>query len=162
MITKKTKALVLTGFSFLIILMILSCASGGVTKDNASFSDVQGRDWVLVELKSGANSISIKRPAANGMGEIYTLKFDADRLSGVGAPNRYFAPFTAGDGHTLSIGMIAGTLMAPLFENEDLKEQEFFGYLNRVNRWELVNKKLELYSSSENNTETILVFIPAL
>ena len=161
MIIKKRIILFWTALSFLFILLAQSCAGGGKVKTNTSFADIINRDWILTDIKTGADTVHITRNLA-GVNDIFTLKFDEERVSGAGAPNRYFAPYNTAEGHALSIGMIAGTLMAPLFENEDLKEHDYFGYLGKVSRWEFQNGKLELYSLNENSTETILVFAPAL
>ena len=130
---------------------------GTAVQSTASMADIQGRDWVLAELRSASATVRINRTRP-GAADVYTLRFDTERLSGAAAPNRYFAPYTSGPGGTLSIGMVAGTLMAPLFENEDLREHEYFGYLNRVNRWELRGGNLELHTSSENGAAAVLVF----
>jgi hypothetical protein len=54
--------------------------------------------------------------------------------------------------------MVAATLMAPLFENEDLKESDYFNFLQRVSRWELQNGRLELYTTAENGSQVVLIF----
>ena len=135
---------------------VFSCASGNAATSNVPFSEVQGKDWSLAEVKSGNNTVSIDR--TNGAKEAFTLRFSTDRLNGTAAPNTYFAPYTVGENHALSIGMVAGTLMAPLFEREDLKEHEYYGYLGKVNRWDLRNGKLELYTSAENGSQVTLIF----
>ena len=141
----------------LFVLAAFSCAGGAGARSNASFSDVKGRDWVLTEVKSGSNTVTITR--TNITGEIYTIRFEDDRLSGMAAPNRYFGPYTSGEGHSLSMGSVANTLMAALFENEDLKEYDYFTYLGKVTRWELrKDGKLELYTSAENGSQVILIY----
>ena len=166
----KMKA-VLTWAGFLLIVLTVSACAGGLTargdestedgagtaKNSATIADIQDRDWILEEVQSNSGSVRINRTRP-GAAEVYTLRFDAERVSGMAAPNRYFAPYTKGEGKALSIGMVAGTLMAPLFENEDLREHEYFGYLSRVNRWDLRNGKLELYTSAENGNEIVLVY----
>ena len=158
---KNTVFPVLAALFFLFVLPAPYCAGIRDAIGGADFSEAQGRDWFLSEVASGSGIVIIDRKgAAAGFGETYTLRFDEERLSGMGAPNRYFAPYASGEGNSLSIGMVAGTLMAPLFENENLKESEYFAYLGKARRWELRNGKLNLYSSSIDGGEAVLVFLP--
>ena len=144
------KAVFLSG----IILVILSCAGGAAAK-NADIADIMEKDWFLEEVKTGQSVIRIDR--TGGANAVYTLKFDAERIGGAGAPNRYFAPYTAGEKNSLAFGMIGSTMMASLFERADLKEHEYFAYLGKVCRWDLKNGKLELYSL-DGNAETVLIY----
>ena len=132
-------------------------SDGAAAKSSATIADIQGRDWFLAEVKSGSGTVRIDR-TRSGAEAVYTIRFEADRFNGVGAPNRYFAPYTSGDANSLSMGLIAGTLMAPLFENPDLREHAYFGYLSRVKRWALQNQNLELYTSDENGGQVVLIY----
>ena len=168
MIRKRKKILVWTGL-LLLVLLLPSCAGGAAPagepvpagepapQNKASFDDVLGRDWVLDEVKIGNSAVRIDRTKP-GAANVYTLRFEAERLGGVGAPNRYFGPYTLGDDNALSIGTVASTLMAALFENEDLREHDYYGYLNKAYRWDLQNGKLELYTRSETGTEVVLIY----
>ena len=130
----------------------------GDTRNSVAFGDIQGKDWTLVEYRNGSNTVPIDRtkPTATN---VYTLRFNQDNtVSGMGAPNRYFGPYTIGESNNLSIGMVAATLMAPLFENEDLKESDYFSFLGRVSRWELQNGRLELYTTVEDGSQIVLIF----
>ena len=149
-----------------IIPVILSCA-GNATAQTAgtrsgghagsrSISEIQDRNWILEEARVNSNQVQIDRSI--GMQEIFTLRFEADRISGVGAPNRYFAPYSAGQNNTLSMGMIAGTLMAPLFEPEGLKEHDYFTYLGNVISWDIINERLVLNSRDANGNPVVLIF----
>jgi hypothetical protein len=51
--------------------------------------------------------------------------------------------------------------MAPLREPEKLKEQNFFAYLQNTVKWNLAGGNLELYSTEEDGTGVVLVFVPA-
>jgi heat shock protein HslJ len=136
----------------------------------AGFSAITGKNWKLVEVRSFADASANAAADADasrfsrgelvkaGMENAYTLRFDGERLSGMGAPNRYFAPYTHGAGQTLSIGTIAGTLMASLREPENLKEREYFNYLENVNKWDFVQGQLRLISRNGRGEETALVF----
>jgi heat shock protein HslJ len=76
----------------------------------------------------------------------------------MGAPNRYRAPYSLGEGHTLTIGNIAATLMMGLGEPLDVAEYEYFTYLNKVTRWDIREGALELYTSDSSGTEKVLIF----
>lgn len=137
-------------------LITLSCATGAAAK--GGFADVMNKDWVLAEVRINSVVTTVDR-SGDRAGD-FTLHFDAERVTGTGAPNRYFSPYTAGEGSALSIGTIAGTLMAPLFEPEGLKENEYFAYLGNVTSWSTRDGKLELSSSAANGDAAVLVFQP--
>jgi heat shock protein HslJ len=147
------------------VLLTLAVSCTGTPKTSgeapkADFSGVQGKDWNLAEVRVGQEQIVIDRAAwaEEDFGEIFTLRFEAELVSGAGAPNRYRAPYSLSADNAISIGMIAGTLMAPLREPEELKEHEFFALLQKANKWSLAGENLELYSEKEDGTEAVLVF----
>ena len=124
-----------------------------------ALNDVEGKEWILTELRSAGNTVRIDRSrieAADTNGS-FTINFQEGRVSGLGWPNRYFGPYTADSGETLSIGNLASTMMAAFIELDELKEQDYFAYLSKVTRWAIRDGKLELYSTSEGR-ETVLVF----
>jgi len=150
------------------VFLAVSCATGSAAKNNtatdtandgiavnAVIGDIIGKDWILDEVRTGQTAVKITK---TGTTAVYTIKFDAERVNGVGAPNRYFGPYTAGNDGTLTFGMIAGTMMAPLFEREDLREHDYFVYLEKATRWQLRNGKLELHTRNEGNTAVVLVY----
>ena len=137
-------------------LAIQSCVSTAAAGSSADITGIQGKDWILAEIRTGPDIVRINRTA--GANEVYTLRFEADRIGGVAFPNRYFAPYTSGEANALTIGMAGSTMMASLFERDDLKENEYFAYLQKVFCWELKNGTLELHSFNVNNVEVILVF----
>ena len=161
----------------LTVLLVLTCNLAACTSvpppaENASnenvselnytkqFDDMLDKDWHLTEMRTGSETITIDRNelAEKGFAGAFSLRFDAERISGMGAPNRYFAPYTPADNQAISIGMIAGTLMAAIIEPDVLKEHEYLALLQNVNRWDLADDKLELHSRSDNGTDTVLVF----
>jgi len=125
---------------------------------NAHFADILSRDWSLQEIRSGSNIIRIDRTMP-GTNSFFTIRFDDVRLNGTGAPNRYLGSYTRGEGSALSIELTASTQMAALFENEYLKEHEYYSYLDRVSRWNIQNGYLELYTSNQNGIQTVLIFL---
>jgi len=167
-----TTALLCAAFS-LSAIVLASCAGtapaqengaavrGAAHENGAVFSNVEGTEWMLLELRRAAETVRIDRAVdLFGLGEIYTALFEEGRISGMGAPNRFFGPYTVGSGRDLSIGLLASTLMMPLVEPEELREHEYFAYLYRVTRWELRGGRLELYTSSNDGREAVLVFVP--
>ena len=156
-------------------LVVMSCANNSdLTKTSENpeaakvqiseattlqFSDVLNKEWYLAEIRA-APTITLDRGKLTdeGFGDIFTLRFDGERASGVGAPNRYTAPYTLDDQQGLRIKDAASTMMAAFREPEQLKEHEFFVYLHNTVRWSLADRKLELYSQGADGTAAILVF----
>jgi heat shock protein HslJ len=145
-------------------LALAACAGGAPVKERApAFDEVRGKDWVLVEIRFGSAVIRLDRRKleTEGMGDVYTLRFDEDRVSGKGAPNRYFGPYELGEGDRLSLSRVAGTLMMGLKDPEGLKESEYYDYLGRISRWGINQDRLELFSKTPDGQEAVLVFIQA-
>jgi heat shock protein HslJ len=141
----------------LLSVMHIACAS---TPD---FSDVSDRDWSLTGVRVNSKSIDFNRGqlAEEGFGEIFTLRFDAERINGVAAPNRYFGPYTLGSKQAITIKQVATTQMAALREPEKLKERDYLLYLQNAVKWNLKHDSLELYSKGEDGKEVILIFSQA-
>jgi heat shock protein HslJ len=139
-----------------IIFLQTSCASSARVPD---FSDVRDKDWKLMEIRTGKDIIFQRSILTQeSFKDIYTLRFDAERVSGAGCPNRYFAPYALAEKQAINIKPIAGTLMAALFEPEQLKEREFFAYLENADQWNLVKGNLELRSKNNEGAGVYLVF----
>ena len=164
---KRITVVLLCAAFFLPAIVFPSVAAAAPAHDAAArFGDVEGREWLLLEIRRGAETVNMDREnlAEYGFGEIYTIQFENGRVSGMGAPNRFFGPYTVGSNRSLRIGSadgaMASTLMMPLVEPEVLREHEYFAYLSRVARWDLRQGNLELFTSSEDGAETVLVFGP--
>jgi heat shock protein HslJ len=138
----------------LVVLGAISCKSA------PQFSEIIGKEWKLIEVQVSGKSIGFDRNILNneGFGDIFTLNFDAERISGIGAPNKYFAPYTADKDLTLKVEPIAGTLMAPLRQPEKLKEHDFFTYLGNASKWNLVKGNLQLASKDKDGSDVTLIF----
>jgi heat shock protein HslJ len=136
------------------VCVTLACASG------SKFSDVKDKNWELVEMRNKSETVLFDRNKLKeeGFDNIFTIRFDADRVSGVGAPNQYSAPYTSADKQAITIKPAIQTMMAPLREPEKLKEHEFFSYLMSTTKWNIDNGNLELYSRGDGG-EVVLVFI---
>ena len=122
------------------------------------FTDVRDKNWKLMEVRSGKDIIFERgKLPQESPKDVFTLHFDAERVNGTGYPNKYFAPYTV-EKQAIDIEQIAGTLMAPLIEPEQLKEQEFYTYLVNADQWNLVKGKLELRSTNGEGKTVFLVF----
>ena len=139
-----------------VVFILAACTSA------PKFADVMNRDWNLVEVRTKPENIVFERKklAEEGFGDIFTLRFDAERVNGIAAPNRYFAPYTV-DKQGITIKTVAQTLMIAIHEPEELKEKDFFAYLQNTTEWNIVKENLELYSTGDDGAEVVLIFIPA-
>ena len=146
------------GMALLLVPALFSYAGDLPARTSADFSQVQQRDWNLVEVKGGSSTVVIDRSKVQR--EIYSIRFEADRVRGRGGDNIYIAAYTAGANNSLSIRRIAGTYMLPIFENESFTEYEYYRHLERVQRWELHDWKLQLHTRDENGAGVVLVFTP--
>ena len=154
----------------LAVFILISCAGAQKSADgqnanlsvaaaHTDFADVQNKDWSLNGLRiNGENSGFNRNNLAEVFKDVFTIHFDAERISGIGAPNRYFAPYTLGNDNALTISTIAGTLMAAFAEPEHLKEHEYFSLLQNVSRWDLADGNLLLYSVNKDNAEVVMIF----
>ena len=124
------------------------------------FTNVRDKDWKLTEVRDGKKNVIFQRSMLKqeGFKDIYTLRFDAERVSGAGCPNRYFSPYTLAEKQAISIQPIASTLMLALSEPEQLKERDFFSYLEKADQWNLANGNLELRSTNNEGATVFLVF----
>jgi heat shock protein HslJ len=146
-----------------IVSVQTACVSGGGNAGGGAnvqnFSDVSGRNWKLMEVRAGKDVIferGMLTPETPK--DVFTLRFDSERVSGAGCPNRYFAPYTLAEKQAINIEPIAGTLMIALFEPEQLREREFFAYLENADQWNLVKGNLELRSTNSEGKTVLLVF----
>ncbi len=149
-----------------IIFTQTACASNAGSATGATgarvpeFSDVRDKNWKLTEVRAGKNRVIFQRSMLKQEvpGDVFTLRFDEERANGVACPNRYFAPYELAEKQAIDIKPIAATLMLALFEPEQLKEGEFFTYLENTDQWNLVKGNLELRSKNNEGAEVFLVF----
>jgi len=165
---KKITVVLFCAALFLPAIAFPAIASGAPAHESgASFKDVEEKEWILSEVKSAGKTVHMdrKKLEAENMGGVYTINFKKEeasnegRVSGMGAPNRYFGPYTSGSNRSLSLGNMASTMMMAFREPDGLRENEYFACLSRVTRWDLREGRLELYSSDNNRSEVILVFV---
>jgi heat shock protein HslJ len=152
-------------FAFVLVaVMLVSCKSVPVSSESnfpkIDFSGITGKEWKLIEVRiNGTNSGFDRRSLVrDGYTEAFTLNFDAEFISGIGAPNRYSAPYSLGAGQEIKINVVRATLMAPIREPEKLREHNYFNYIQNSYKWNQVNNNLELLSKDTNGGEVILIF----
>jgi hypothetical protein len=78
------KQSILAAAAFMLSAMAMACS--GTPK----FSDVQAKEWKLVEVRSDSENLKYDRNRleAETFGDIFTMKFEDGRISGKAAPNR--------------------------------------------------------------------------
>jgi heat shock protein HslJ len=129
----------------LIALVAIAGAIGGAllwgngssaAANGAESSDLAGTSWVLEQINDAAGA----RPAANGSQP--TLDFGTDgRVTGNATCNRFFGPYTQ-DGATLSVGMLASTMMACTDESWNEQEQAYMAALGAAEQAQIVGDTL--------------------
>ena len=149
----KLTRLFLMAAAVLLALAVQSCLSAASYRD---ISEIQGKDWILEQITTGKTTVKINR--TDSAAEVYTLSFDTLRISGAAAPNRYFGPYTSGDRQTIKLEPAGITMMAPLFERSDLREQDYFNYLEKVWSWDIKNGKLILNTFDQDGKKAVLIF----
>jgi hypothetical protein len=124
------------------------------------WSDITGKIWRLIELRVGGGSTVLDRDKmkADGQQDNFILQFDDNGANGVGAPNRYFAPYNTRTGHTVTLRQIQTTGEISTVVTGGLMEQQYFFYLQRVSSWEYKNGRLLLHAPYLQNQEAVLVF----
>jgi len=138
--------------------------SGEAADGSSESAGMADRDWRLAEIRSAGKTVTINRtpPASFATVDLsgwFSIRFQDGQVSGVGAPNRYVGPYTLADNQAIAIGPTASTMMASFYELAELKEREYFAYLQNAYRWNLSGGNLELHTRADG-TETVLVFSP--
>jgi heat shock protein HslJ len=144
-----------TEFMLILAGAVFLAACGSTPK----FEDIRDKEWKLIAVQTEPGNITFDRNRLidEGFGDIFTIHF-TDRVSGKGAPNRYFGPYEAGNDRSLLISNVAATLMAPIREPEKLKERDVFNYLENVYRWDINQGNLKLFTKGEGGVEAVMVF----
>jgi len=144
--------------SLLVIVSVISVFSCG-SNPSASDGDFKGKEWKLVEVWIDSKNINFDRKEliSHKANHIFTLKLDAENISGTGAPNRYSAPYTV-SGKNLSVKPLKATQMAAFWQPEKLREFDFFQYMQNISSWAINNGKLELTSKTDDGRSVKLVF----
>jgi heat shock protein HslJ len=134
----------------------LSPSENGYRRVN--LNDIQGKNWRLAEVKRGYDVIAaIDR--TNTPVDIYTMKFEAARLSGTGGLNTYSAAYSVDENYNLSIRGITSTRMNPIFQMKTFSENEYFKCLNNVKTWYTLGKNLILYTYPEDDYDNPIILV---
>jgi heat shock protein HslJ len=160
-VTKTLKNGTAVWMALVIPALICACVSRQVAEEPVppSFDLVIGKEWKLVEVLVENVQTAFTRDALDAeFSNFYTLKFQDGAISGRAAPNNYRGPYELAENQGISFNKIAATLMAPLKEPENLKENEYFKYLEGVSRWDLRDGRLELHGKDQDGTASALVF----
>jgi len=147
-------------FALPVIMFPLHAGALPSQESGAVFKDVTGKEWFLSEVRNSGKTVTIDRQqlAADNMSGSFSITFNENQVNGMGAPNRFFAPFTTGSNNSLSIGNLASTMMFSFKEPEGINEKEYFDYLGKVTRWSLRDGQLELNSTVSGSPDAVLVF----
>jgi hypothetical protein len=117
-----------------------------------AFSDILEKVWRLTAIKIGYGSIQLDRGAmrAAGTDDLYILQFKEEGINGKALFNYYFAPYVQHEGKNVAFRQIVGTRLATtaVINAGGLGEEEYYWYLQRVTRWNVINDRLELYARS--------------
>ena len=127
---------------------------------NSSDGTIMGKEWKLIEVRINNRDTGFNRNILirEGFDQFFSLNFDTNNVSGVGAPNRYSAPYTLGNNQSINIMLMRSTMMASFFQPENLTEHEFFTYMQNTYEWRLDSNNLELRSKTDGGDEVSLVF----
>jgi len=145
---------------FLLAGLIFSCASTGKNADSiADFTLISGQDWKLTEVRINGIRTEFNRDNMDvGFREFFTVKFDDENVGGRGAPNTYSAPYILMSNQEVHILPMRSTLMAALREPDELKEHDFFTYLQNTYAWEATGRNLTLLAKNDEGREVKLIF----
>jgi len=136
-------------------------AQGEAMEMSDGFSYVMNRDWVLSEIRTAAETVTLDRHelAERFFGSIFTMRFDGALVSGTAVPNTYRGPYALEEDRAITIGPLITTRMAASAQPDELTEHAFINYLYNVFMWDLAGGNLELHTTAEDGAETILVFV---
>ncbi|MCL2181035.1 MAG: META domain-containing protein [Treponema sp.] len=122
-----------------------------------SFSDITRSKWILTTVFMNETDTQYRRSEMPAMQDYFTMNFNEQLISGIGAPNRFSAPYTFGDNQSISILPMRSTLMASFLEPDNLSEHQFYMYLQHAYEWRLTDDHLELLSRTDGQ-EIRLIF----
>ncbi|AEF85393.1 hypothetical protein TREPR_0287 [Treponema primitia ZAS-2] len=145
---------------FAIFFYLGSCAGG------PSLTDIQDKEWKLVEVRIDPADLSRDtilfdraKLKTEGLDDIFTLTIHTAGVNGKAAPEAYTASYDQGDSQAFSLKQMNITPAEKSLAPERLREAEFFAFLEKVKRWELIQDRLELYSATPDGISAILIFI---
>jgi heat shock protein HslJ len=159
------KTINLALFTLLAAVLFGACAGAPATTETpaVSLQSLFGREWLLTAVIQAGSPTAFTRAELDDMGasDAFTLTISAEAVSGKAFPNRYRGPYTAGEGSALTIGPVAGTLMAAFKEPQGLTESQYYRLLANVTRWNYTNDQLELITTNDEGLEMGLIYSKA-
>jgi heat shock protein HslJ len=139
------------------MVLAVLCGACVSQKPAPSFDQVIGKNWKLIGIKVANTGTSFFRDTWGTDGkDFYTIKFQDTLVFGRAAPNNYRGPFELGQNQGIRFDSMAATQMALLNEPKELKENEYFKYLEEVYRWDIKDGNLELHSRNEKGEAIVL------
>ena len=150
-------------------ILLVSCASSGSISSNnknhekPDFDNIIGKTWQLVKVETESNkNIELDRNQMNTMnqGNMFTLLFTNDKISGKAAPNNYFGQIIDQADGKIVFGQIAATKMALItdIKNISLNEDEYFHLLQNTFSWGITDNCLILYTANNANEKVKLIY----
>jgi heat shock protein HslJ len=135
-------------------------AQGELKGPEMTQNELAGKEWKLTEVRINGVSTGFNRSdlSRSGYTDGFTLTFETEMLGGLGAPNRYSAPYELKSGNQITILLIRATLMAAIREPDKLREHDYFAYLQNAASWKFVNNTLELTSKTADGKMVVLIF----
>ena len=129
-------------------------------RQTPDFAAVTGKTWKLSQVKSAPGEIifDASKQDQQFFKDAYTITFDNGRASGKAAPNRFNAPYNLGEGNAISFLPAAATLMMGIKEPVGLNEHGFFVLLEKVNKWNISNNQLTLYTVNGLSEKVTMTF----
>ena len=125
---------------------------------------VLGKEWRLIKVRVEDNftrEVHFDRAALarENLGDLFSLKFDSELISGKAEPNTYTAPYTINETEkTISIMPMRSTLMASTWQPDRLKEHDYFVYMQNALKWDVVNRNLVIFSKTMEGVDVQLTF----
>jgi hypothetical protein len=121
-----------------------------------TFESILEKVWRLSAIRIGYGGIQLDRAAMKnaGIDDLYVLQFKEEGINGKALFNFYFAPYVKQEGKDIAFRQIVGTRLASTNTPNvgGLGEEEYYWYLQRVMRWNIVNDRLELYTGDDGIT----------
>ncbi|MCL2441492.1 MAG: META domain-containing protein [Treponema sp.] len=143
------------------VILIMSCVTGGKAGEALSFAEAEAKEWNLYEVHIDGKDTQFRRAnQPDGFSrDIFSLKMEDGTISGTGAPNRFSGRYTI-DGQGISVTPLISTMMASFLEPENLREFDFFNYIQNSLTWSLSSdgKRLEITSKNNNGLPVRLLF----
>ena len=142
-----------------------ACGCNPEAVKETDLSYILGREWKLVAAHVNDTfpreiHFDRARLLKDNFGDIYSLKFTPEQMSGKGNPNNYASSYTITEvGKAITLLGWTNTDAYSSFYPDRLKEKDYFTYMQNAYRWELSSaKKLLLHSKTADGFDVQLTF----